>query len=331
MRKIYGGAYKFVLTIGCIVGLWTQIAMAEESKLEELLMLYPEANAAYWDINVAIELGYFREEGFEPKHIAFQSSPAAIQQLVSKGIHMAGASPESLINAVERGATNFGMLMAPTRKVDFTLNVAPNIKRIEDLKGKRIGVGALKGGETILTIDLLAKSGLKPSDYTFLVVGASPMKLIALEKGAVDAAIFLQPTGYFAESKGLPTLLDYAAIESYAYPVYAVGREWAHEAEHGKRFSRAVVKGQKWLADPKHRAQAIAIQQKYTKRDGKILNRVYDLYFGPGHIYAQDGRIELAGMHRLINIMVGQGELKSNQEPTKYMIPENDGGLSIHE
>lgn len=295
---------------------------------DKLAISYAQANAVYWNLDVAIERGFLRDEGFEPERIAMQSSPGSIQEAVGQSVQLAAASPEPLINAVERGAADLGILMAPTRKVDWTLNVRPEIKQISDLKGKRVGVSVIKGGEAWLTRELLEKAGLHRGEYTFLQAGISPLKLAALERGSIAAAVLLQPSGMLAEAGGFPALLTFTGMESYPYPIYAVSRGWAHEREHGVRLSRAIVNANRWLADRANRGDAVAILQKYTKQDPKLLDQTYEMFFVKDDIYVLDGKVDLAGLARLLKGMAADGDVKGDPDPRKYMIAAADGGLS---
>lgn len=296
---------------------------------EKLVMTFVQGNAVYWDIDVAIEKGFLAAEGFAPEIVAMQSSPGGIQEAVGHSVHFAGGSPEPVIDAYERGATDLGFLAAPVRGVDWTFNVRPEIKAVADLKGKTIGVSAIRGGEAELTRKILAEKGLKRGDYDMLLVGVSPLKLAALERGSIAAAALLQPSGLIAASQGFPTLIDFSEIETYPYPTYAVGRAWAHEGEHGRRVSRALVKAEQWLADPANRAEAVAILRKYAKRDEKLLQQTYDMFFVRHKIMVTDGKVDLAGIGRLLAILEEEGDVKGKPDPGKYMIPASDGGLSF--
>src|SRR3984893_7885342 len=67
---------------------------------EKLVNSYVPGNAIYWDIDVAIEKSFFKDEGFAPEVVIFQSSPQSIQLLVAGEVQLAGAQPEALLAAV---------------------------------------------------------------------------------------------------------------------------------------------------------------------------------------------------------------------------------------
>jgi NitT/TauT family transport system substrate-binding protein len=294
---------------------------------EKLSISVAVGNAIYWDVYAAVERGFFKEEGFAPEYVSMQSSTNSTQNLIAGAVDLQGGSPEPVVDAVERGA-EIGILAAASRRSSGILNVRPDIRTVADLKGKTIGVSALRGGELWELRKLLAANGLGPKDYEVIQIGVSPAKYAALQRGSISAAILLQPSALLAESNGLPGLLSFWSIESYAYPVYAVGRAWAHADNHGARAARAIVKGQQWLNDPANRAAAVAILQKTTKRDQAIADATYQQMIAADHFFVSDGKVELAGIGRLLAAMKEDGDVKGSPDPRKFMIAPEDGGLS---
>jgi ABC-type nitrate/sulfonate/bicarbonate transport system substrate-binding protein len=295
---------------------------------ERLILGSSPGNSMYWDLDVGIDKGFFKNEGFAAEIVVPQSSPQVIQLLVTGSVQLAASQPEPLIAAIEKGATSIGAIASPMNFADWSLSVRPDIQTLADLKGKVIGVSALKNSECWQTAQLLAKAGLKPGDYTFVVAGTSPSKIVALEKGSISAAILFQPSGQLAETQGLKTLAYYADLRSYPSILYAVNREWAAKNEAGKRLSRALTRAHEWLHEPQNRAEAIAILQKATKRDEQVLGKVYDIYFTGKKLYSPTGAIEIAGLDRAIADMASDGDiLKAPTPASKYLIAREHGGL----
>lgn len=295
---------------------------------EKLVLGYPSGNSIYWDLDVAIDKGFLAEEGFAPEVIVPASSPQTVQLLVTGNLHVGATQPEPFVAAVEKGASSIGAIAAPMNYADWTLNVRPDVKTLADLKGKVIGVSALKNSEVWQTTQLLTKAGLKPDDFTFIVAGTSPTKITALEKGSIAAAVLFQPSGQLAASEGLQPLAYYSDLRAYPPILYGVNREWAAKNDAGKRFTRALTKAHEWLQKPENKAEAIAILKKATKRDDAILANVYDIYFSTKKIYSATGAIELSGLDRAIADMAADGEILKTPTPgAKYLIPREQGGL----
>jgi len=297
---------------------------------EPLKISFVPGNAIYWDIDTAIERGFFRDEGFAPEIIVSQSSPQSIQLLIAGQVHLSAAQPEVLLGAINHSAKGFAVMSSPADRADWLLLGRPDIKKLADVRGQFFGTGGLQVGENWWTWRLLATAGISPKDISVLQVGTSALKFAALQKGSIAFTVLFQPTAQQAVSLGMTTLYRFADGEPFPPILYSVAEGWAKEAEHGKRMSRALVRAHKWLFDPANRDEAIAILRKYTKRDAAILAPIYDAYFGAAALYSRDGAVDIANMNRVVGLMSEYGALPSGVTlpPERYLLPKDDGGLA---
>jgi ABC-type nitrate/sulfonate/bicarbonate transport system substrate-binding protein len=295
---------------------------------EPLVIGYVPANAIHWVASVVMEKGFLKEEGFEPQASIFQSAPQAIQQLIAGAYHIASAQPEPMVAAVERGAA-IGAFSAPANTPDWTLNAQRDIKSLADLKGKTIGVSALNSSEVWLTNELMARAGLKKGDWNYITSGTSPLKVTALERGAIAAAILFQPTSELALRQGFPPIAKYSGLHSYPSILYSMSRDWAGRGDAGQRASRAFAKGHAWLWDPGNKAEAVAILAKYTKREADICDAVYAQYFVTDKLYSRHGEIDMAGFTQALAVMTVETDIIKPPAPpaTKFVLDRNLGGI----
>ena len=302
---------------------------AAEAGATPLILGYVNANSVYWDLDVAIDHDFFRNEGFAPEIVPPQSSPQAIQLLISRSIDLAAAQPEPLIAAVTRGANEIAAFAAPNDRPDWFLNVRPEIKSWADLKGKTLGVSALRVGEFWLTRRLLAAQGLTQADWNVIQVGTSPSKFAALQKGSIAGAVLFQPLAQQAVKDGFPKLAAYDTVGRYPPILYVVSRQWATKNGNGARLGRVIERAHAWLQDPKNRDEAIASLARHTKRDADILGSIYDLYFVTGKIFSRNGAVDKAAMGQLVSLMVENGEIPqaAAPRPGQYLIQVENGGL----
>jgi NitT/TauT family transport system substrate-binding protein len=82
---------------------------------------------------------------------------------------------------------------APQIVLAVSTKTMPNFKSVADLKGKKIGVTAPGSSTNILCNFVLAKAGLRPSDVSYVGVGASQGAVAALRAGQIDAISNLDP------------------------------------------------------------------------------------------------------------------------------------------
>jgi len=85
----------------------------------------------------------------------------------------------------------------------------PEIKRPEDLKGKRIGVGRIGGNSHYFTMYGMRQKGLDPlKDANLIQTGGAPETYLALSTGAVDAASLTTPQDTRAAFQGFNYVID---------------------------------------------------------------------------------------------------------------------------
>jgi NitT/TauT family transport system substrate-binding protein len=101
--------------------------------------------------------------------------------------------------------------------VVHALMVKPEIKRVEDLKGKKIAVSSLGSLTDFLVKAIAKKKGLNPDrDFTFIQMGGDGERIAALKTGVVDAAALSHPGYGTARKLGFPMLWD--AAKELDYP-----------------------------------------------------------------------------------------------------------------
>jgi ABC-type nitrate/sulfonate/bicarbonate transport system substrate-binding protein len=303
---------------------------AQDKRPEKLVISYVPGNAIYWDIDTAIEQGFFKDEGFAPEVVIFQSSPQSIQLLVAGEVQLAGAQPEALLAAVVHGSKGFAVISSPAERPDWFLVGRPDIKTLTDLKGKFFGTGGLRLGENWWTWKALAKAGLAPTDFSMLVVGTSAQKFAALQRGSIAFTVLFQPTAQPALAEGMNVLYRFSDGEAFPSILYSVATTWAQQNDHGQRLQRALRRAHDWLYDPANRAQAIAILQKYTKREPNLLAPIYDLYVAKDAILSRDGAVITADVDKVIAQMAENGAIPKGTivSPDLYLLPKEFGGLS---
>jgi ABC-type nitrate/sulfonate/bicarbonate transport system substrate-binding protein len=297
--------------------------------LEPLAMSYLPGNAIAWDLDVAMEKGFFKAEGFDGKPVVFQNAPQSAQMLITGEVQLGTGQIDPFLLAFRSGARDIAVIAAPADRPDWFLSVRPEIKSAADLKGKLVATAALQVGETWLTADWLSQQGLKPQDFGFLVVGTTALKFAALQRGSVAAAIMFQPLAMEAQLGGHSTIHRFLDGKPFPPVLYVVNRQWAAQKERGQRLSRAIVQAHKWLLDPANRTEAIVILQRYTKRETAVVEAVYDLFIAKDKLYTADAAVDPAGVDAEIATMIQKGVLPAGTAmlPRDYMLPRELGGL----
>src|SRR5258707_298337 len=195
-------ALAFAVVAACMPA----AAPAAAQALEPLAMSYLPGNAIAWDLDVAMEKGFFKAEGYEGRPVVFQNAPQSAQMLITGEVQLGTGQLDPFLLAFRSGARDIAVIAAPAERPDWFINVRPEIKGIADLKGKFVATAALQVGETWLAAKWLGEQGLNQQDISFLVGGTSAVKFDALQRGSVAAAIMFQPLAMEAQLTGYSTI-----------------------------------------------------------------------------------------------------------------------------
>ncbi len=107
------------------------------------------------------------------------------------------------VRAYVQGATDIVFIGGIKNVMTQSIVARPEIKRPEDLKGKKTGVSRIGSNTHYFTIQALRRSGMEPSrDFSFIQTGGDPETLAALISGGIDAATMTAPTDSMAIAQG---------------------------------------------------------------------------------------------------------------------------------
>lgn len=137
-------------------------------------------------------LGFFAEEGLDVEFAAFQGAGVLIPQVVNGNLEFGYPNPDILILSHQPGKDplpiKFFFNGSPRSIWELAVLADSPIKTIEDLRGKKIGVGAMTFGNIPITRSLLMDHKMKPGeDVEFVPVGVGAPAFLALTSKRIDA------------------------------------------------------------------------------------------------------------------------------------------------
>lgn len=167
---------------------------------------------------------------------------AAIETLVAGEVDFAQMTGSLMSSARLQGADPV-MIAGVQDTLDDRLVARPNIKSVEDLRRKRIGVFRFGSASHLRLVYVLPRYGLSERDVTFLQIGDSPERLIALSGGSIDATLFSPPDHFEALRAGMKILLN---LRDLNVPYQGSGlvttqRVLAKKRDIARRFLKAYV------------------------------------------------------------------------------------------
>ncbi|MEW6706333.1 MAG: ABC transporter substrate-binding protein [Pseudomonadota bacterium] len=185
---------------------WPQALLAQAIEKPKVTIAVGGKNLLYYlPLTVAESLGYFKAEGLDAQIVDFAGGSQALRAVVGGSADVVSGAFEHTINMQAKGQRLRAFVLqgrAPQIVLAVNKKTLPGFKGVADLKGKKIGVTAPGSSTNIMANFVLAKAGLKPSDVSYIGVGATNAAIAAIRQGQIDAIAHLDPVITILERAG---------------------------------------------------------------------------------------------------------------------------------
>lgn len=246
-----------------------------ESQLVKVRAVYPSPNVQYLPAYVAQAKGIFKEEGLEIELIAVRGATEGVQALVAGDVQFA-MMVGPVLPAIWRGV-DLKLLAQMVGMPTFSLIVRPEINKVEDLRGKKIGVSF--GGMTFALVhDLFKLHGVDPEKgVEYVNIPGSAPKVAALEKGIIAAALIAPPTEFKAIQAGFKRLVFLGDVmpDLPFTGVIATFRYTKESPKTVEKMVRAITRAVYRTHDDSK--AAIEVMQSYLKMTADEARETYNL------------------------------------------------------
>lgn len=201
------GLRAFLLAASLLPTFYAPRFVAAQVKSNLSSSVTSESAAHVW---MAQDRGLFKKYGLDMQFILMPRNPLAVAALVAGEIDAAIIGPGHLVNAGLSGADLIGIANF-NLTLDFRLNARPEIKKPEDLRGKRVAISG--PGSTSHLVSMLSLQGLNidpvQARISFLTIpGTEVNRRLALETNAVDATTLRGAMGDLYGNKGYNVLYN---------------------------------------------------------------------------------------------------------------------------
>lgn len=265
---------------------------------------------------VAHEEGFFKRNGLDVELLHIPSSSRAIQTMLAGEIAISYVDGRTAVQSSLRGA-DVVMLGAVVNRHVFSFMARPEIKRISDLKGKRIGITRVGSTTHTVALYVTSQAGLKPDEYQILPLVEVPNILTALLAGQIDAGPLSPPTNIRARKAGLSELINLAR-EGPEYVSVALGTTRSY-VKANEEITRRVVRS---YAEAVHhlkanKAVALRVIQKYARiKDPEILEATY----GEVREYLESvPYVSRKGLEAILSDLVGDEPKARQAKPEDFL------------
>lgn len=284
--------------LSLIVLLVTGSVLAQE---KHITIAYPGRDFNNLAPIVAETKGFFREVGISPTFTQMRSN-VALTALIGGSVDYYGGFSSAILSAT-RGAPMVGILVVIERP-NFYLISRPEIRTVADLRGKVLGVGALKDSNDIISRKLLAHFHMTPDkDVTIRAIGDLPVRMAAMNANVIQATTAPPPAPILAKQMGFPILAFAGDIMDL--PLSGLSTSNAKiKAARNEVVSviSAVLRGLLFMRS--NRQETLAIMQHWLKMDEATAQATYDSSI---RSLSMDGTCSLQGIQAWIDEAWQQG------------------------
>ncbi len=306
-----------VIMVAIILGIVTAVKnTGKEEKLKTIKVNEVTRSVFYAPQYVAINNGYFKENGMEIELTTGQGADAVMTAVLANQCDIGFAGPEASIYVYQEGKEDYAQVFAQMTKKDGSFLVARNKTdkfNWEDLRSKTIIPGR-KGGVPYMTLEyVLKKHNIDPQKDAILDDSIKfDLMAGAFASGNADYVTLFEPTASLTqnEQKGYVVASVGEAAGEIPYTAYFAKKSYIESNEETiQKFTNSIYKGQQWVKE--HNAQEIAksIQSFFPDTDLELLSSVIQNYKNID-AWNETPVLKEEAFNRLQEVMTMAGELK---------------------
>jgi NitT/TauT family transport system substrate-binding protein len=271
MARLVGSIALFFVTFvfAFVVGISARAA-------EPIRIAYSSVNPHALLAWIAEKRGLYAKYGLSSVLVYVPGGSVSIQALVSGDIDLAQLTGPPGVIANLKGADVVYIAMTDD-KMGYQLVTRQDVKKPNDLKGKRLGISRFGSSSDFSTKVLLKKIGIDPKEVSILQIGNETQRLAALKSGGIDGSIFNAPFGAEAKKFNFNILADAGELNISYFNTGMCGSTQMMQKNEGRtlNFLRAYLEAIKiFKTDPEYTLKALSQFAKVN--DPELLKEAYD-------------------------------------------------------
>ena len=268
---------QWILFSAILLALSFPAQAQDKGKAEDLRIGIASYSLAFLPVIAAEGLGFYREARLNAQLIQIRSS-IAIQALVAGELDFTTIYTSSTRAALSGLPVRHVMVL--NTAIDHVLVVSPQIQRMQDLKGKILGVGSVVSMDAVTTRMALERYGLVPDEDVkiFSLGGGSDTRLAALRSGRVAGTMLALPYNKIAAKAGFRELVAMREITKIpTSDLSTTLRLMKTNPSLIVRTIAATLKATRFIKENKNETLAL-MSRKLGIKDRELAAQVYDDY-----------------------------------------------------
>lgn len=330
-------SYIVIILIMLVIAIGVYITQKQTNNTEELQTIKVNEvtrSVFYAPQYVAINNGYFKENGMEIELSTGQGADAVMTAVLANQCDIGFAGPEASIYVYNEGKEDYTEVFAQMTKKDGSFLIARNKTNNfnwEDLKGKTVIPGR-KGGVPYMTLEyVLRKNGINPQKDVILDDSIKfDLMAGAFASGNADYVTLFEPTASLTqkEEKGYIVASVGEGAGEIPYTAYFAKKSYIQNNEETiQKFTNSIYKGQQWVKE--HSAEEIAktIENFFPDTDIELLTSAIQSYKDID-AWNDTPILKQESFERLQEVMTMAGEL-TKKAPYEAIVNNNFANKAI--
>jgi len=201
----------FWVSLALIASPANALAAAAPSRL---VIGYASTTPRLMPLWMARDQGFFAKYGIESEPVLLRSGATLVTGMASGDIQIGRTAGAAVLSAVAAGH-EIKMLATFSSRNSYDVVVRPNIKKAEDLRGKKLAINSVGGGTWIGAMLWLEYFGLDPQRDQILLqsIGDQGVQSQALESGTVDVVFVDSVYSKVLKQKGMTILAESSELK----------------------------------------------------------------------------------------------------------------------
>lgn len=330
-------SYIVIILIMLVIAIGVYITQKQTNNTEELQTIKVNEvtrSVFYAPQYVAINNGYFKENGMEIELSTGQGADAVMTAVLANQCDIGFAGPEASIYVYNEGKEDYTEVFAQMTKKDGSFLISRNKTNNfnwEDLKGKTVIPGR-KGGVPYMTLEyVLRKNEIDPQkDVTLDDSIKFDLMAGAFASGNADYVTLFEPTASLTqkEEKGYIVASVGEEAGEIPYTAYFAKKSYIQNNEETiQKFTNSIYKGQQWVKE--HSAEEIAktIENFFPDTDIELLTSAIQSYKDID-AWNDTPILKQESFERLQEVMTMAGEL-TKKAPYEAIVNNNFANKAI--
>ncbi len=273
-RRSHGRARRFAIFIALVGELLLAAESAAAAPTAQVRISYSSRSNSNTPFIVALNKGFFAEEGMEVELI--QVNPRLGATAVLNGDLDFTTTFGTTLRGI-LGGFPIKFVAVSVKKSEHFLVVRPEIKDFRDLNGKKLGVATLFGSDQRAAEEMIRGRGFAPNRMKPIALGESPVRAQALRAGLVDAISITSPFDLKLKAEGFRLLAgpQDVAIALPTSGLAVANRALQQNAALVKRAVRALLKAHRFIFENKK--DVLPQMIRYLEQTPEAAERSYEL------------------------------------------------------